>query len=158
RFADGDSSNNDPPESRGLYDRSRSRYYHGGAFEGIIQHLTYLKDLGVTAIWLTPWYVHVNHFNERAHDPDRPCGPKCKMTAYHGYGAVDFYGVEEPFGPLAKLRELVEQAHRTGIKVIQDQVENHTGPYHPWVNDSPTPTWFNGTAQKPLANVWQTWS
>jgi neopullulanase len=158
RFSDGDRSNNDPPESRGLYDRSKPRYYHGGDFEGLIQHLSYLKELGVTAIWLTPWYDNVNHLNEREQYPDQPNGPKRKITDYHGYGAVDFYGVEEHFGTLSKLRELVDRAHQLGIKVIQDQVANHTGPYHPWVNDPPTPTWFNGTAQKHLANVWQTWS
>ena len=158
RFSDGDPSNNDPPESKGLYDRSKPRYYHGGDFEGIIEHLTYLKDLGVTAIWLTPWYDNVNHLNEREQYPDQPNGPRRKITDYHGYGAVDFYGVEEHFGTLAKLRELVDKAHLLGLKVVQDQVANHTGPYHPWVNDPPTPTWFNGTAQKHLANVWQTWS
>ena len=51
-----------------------------------------------------------------------------------------------------------EAAHALGIKVIQDQVANHTGPYHPWVADPPTPTWFNGTAAKHLANTWQTWT
>jgi len=158
RFSDGDSSNNDPPASRGLYNRSKPRYYHGGDFEGIIAHLPYLKELGVTAIWLTPWYDNVNHLNEREQYPDEPNGPKRRITDYHGYGAVDFYGVEEHFGTLAKLRELVDAAHRIGIKVIQDEVANHTGPYHPWVNDPPTPTWFNGTAAKHLANVWQTWS
>ena len=158
RFSDGDPSNNDPPESKGLYDRSKARYYHGGDFEGIIKHLSYLKELGVTAIWLTPWYDNVNHLNEREQYPDQPNGPKRKITDYHGYGAVDFYGVEEHFGTLVKLRELVDKAHSFGIKVIQDQVANHTGPYHPWVSDPPTPTWFNGTAQKHLANVWQTWS
>jgi glycosidase len=158
RFSDGDPSNNDPPESRGLYDRSSTRYYHGGDFEGVIQHLSYLKELGVTAIWLTPWYDNVNHLNEREQYPDQPNGPKRRITDYHGYGAVDFYGVEEHFGTLAKLRELVDKAHQLGIKVIQDEVANHTGPYHPWVNDPPTPTWFNGTAAKHLANVWQTWS
>jgi len=158
RFSDGDSSNNDPPASPGLYDRSRTRYYHGGDFEGVIKHLAYLKDLGVTAIWLTPWYDNVNHLNEREQYPDRAGEPKRQITDYHGYGTVDFYGVEEHFGTLEKLRELVDQAHRLGIKVIQDQVANHTGPYHPWVNDPPTATWFNGTATKHLANVWQTWS
>lgn len=158
RFSDGDSSNNDPPESRGLYDRSRTRYYHGGDFEGIIQHLSYLKELGVTAIWLTPWYDNFNHLNEREQYSDQPDGPKRRITDYHGYGAVDFYGVEEHFGTLAKLRELVDKTHQLGIKVIQDEVANHTGPYHPWVKDPPTPTWFNGTEAKHLANVWQTWS
>lgn len=158
RFSDGDPSNNDPPQSRGMYDRSRTRYYHGGDFEGIIARLPYLKELGVTAIWLTPWYDNVNHLNEREQYPDRPGEQKRKITDYHGYGSVDFYGVEEHFGTLAKLRELVDAAHRVGIKVIQDQVANHTGPYHPWVKDPPTPTWFNGTEAKHLANVWQTWS
>src|SRR2546423_12267115 len=158
RFSDGDPSNNDPPESAGLYDLSKVRYYHIVDFEGIITHLPYLKDLVVTAIWLTPWYDNVNHLNEREQYPDQPNGPRRKITDYHGYGAVDFYGVEEHFGTLAKLRELVDQAHRFGIKIIQDEVANHTGPYHPWVNDPPIPTWFNGTQANHLANVWQTWS
>ena len=59
---------------------------------------------------------------------------------------------------MAKLRELVESAHRLGMKVIQDQVANHSGPYHPWVTDSPTPTWYNGTVDRHLANTWQTWT
>ena len=54
RFSDGDTSNDDPPQSRGLYDRANKFYYHGGDFQGIINHLPYLKELGVTAIWLTP--------------------------------------------------------------------------------------------------------
>ena len=158
RFSDGDPSNDDPPQSPGMYDRSRTRYYHGGDFEGIISHLPYLKELGVTAIWLTPWYDNVNHLNEREQYPDRPGEQKRKITDYHGYGAVDFYGVEEHFGSLAKLRELVDAAHKLGIKIIQDQVANHTGPYHAWVKDPPTPTWYNGTEANHLANVWQTWS
>ena len=42
--------------------------------------------------------------------------------------------------------------------MIQDQVANHTGPYHPWVSDPPTPTWFNGTEARHVANTWQTWT
>ena len=59
---------------------------------------------------------------------------------------------------MADLVALVEAAHALGIKVIQDQVANHTGPYHPWVADPPTPTWFNGTEAKHVANTWQTWT
>jgi hypothetical protein len=158
RFSDGDPSNNDPAQSPGMYDRSRTRYYHGGDFEGIIAHLPYLKELGVTAIWLTPWYDNVNHLNEREQYPDRPGEQKRKITDYHGYGSVDFYGVEEHFGTLTKLRELVDAAHKFGIKIIQDQVANHTGPYHPWVKDPPTSTWYNGTEANHIAKVWQTWS
>jgi len=157
RFSDGDASNNDPSQSRGLYDRSKTRYYHGGDFQGVINHLPYLKNLGVTAIWLTPWYDNVNHLNEREQYPEASGGPKQPITDYHGYGAVDFYGVEEHFGTLAQLRGLVDDAHRLGIKVIQDQVANHTGPYHPWADDPPTPTWYNGTRESHLANTFQTW-
>ncbi|MDQ3753894.1 MAG: alpha-amylase family glycosyl hydrolase, partial [Acidobacteriota bacterium] len=157
RFQDGDRANNDPPVSRGLYDRTKPRYYHGGDLQGIIDRLPYLKELGVTALWLNPWYDNVNHLNEKETYPEVPNGPKRPITDYHGYGAVDFYAVEEHFGDMAKLRELVDKAHAMGIKIIQDQVANHSGPYHPWVKDMPTPTWYNGTEQNHLANSFQTW-
>ncbi len=157
RFSDGDSQNNDPVISRGMFDRAKPRYYHGGDFAGIIKHLPYLKDLGVTAIWLTPWYDNTNRLNERETYPEVKDGPKRPITDYHGYGAIDFYGVEEHFGTMAELRRLIEEAHRAGIKVIQDEVANHTGPYHPWAQDSPTPTWFNGTEARHLKNTFQTY-
>ena len=152
RFANGDRTNNDPPASRGMYDRAKPRYYHGGDIRGIIEHLPYLKDLGITAIWLTPIYDNANHLNEH----ERYDGQA--IADYHGYGAVDFYAVEEHFGSLDEFRELVDRAHALGIKVIQDQVANHTGPSHPWVKDPPTPTWFHGTASQHLANTWRTWT
>ena len=152
RFSDGDPSNNDPPQSRGLYDRSNKFYYHGGDLQGVINRLDYLKDLGITAIWLTPWYDNYDHPNEIELKEDKP------STGFHGYNPQDFYAVEEHFGSLQKLRELVDRAHSVGIKIIQDQVMNHTGPYHPWVNDPPTPTWFNGTKQSHLNNAFQTWT
>jgi neopullulanase len=152
RFANGDVSNDDPPASRGLLDRAKGRYYHGGDLRGVIERLPYLKDLGVTAIWLNPWYDNVNHKNERETYDGQA------ITDYHGYGAVDFYAVEEHFGDLVTLREMVDRAHALGIKVIQDQVANHSGPYHPWVEDAPTPTWYYGTREKHLANTWQTWT
>ena len=152
RFANGDPGNDDPAVSKGLLDRTKGRYYHGGDLRGVIDRLPYLKDLGVTAIWLNPWYDNVNHLNERETYDGQA------ITDYHGYGAVDFYAVEERLGDLATLRELVDRAHALGIKVIQDQVANHSGPYHPWVTDSPTPTWYYGTQAKHLANTWQTWT
>jgi hypothetical protein len=151
RFADGDPSNNDPPQSRGLYDRQNKFYYHGGDLQGVIDHLPYLKELGITAIWLTPWYDNYDRLNEIELKEDKP------STGFHGYNPHDFYAVEEHFGTHAKLRELVDAAHRSGIKIIQDQVMNHTGPYHPWVDDPPAPTWFNGTKSNHLKNVFQTW-
>ena len=151
RFSDGDPANNDPPQSRGIYDRKNKFYYHGGDLQGVIDRLPYLKDLGVTAVWLTPWYDNYDHPNQIELKEGKP------STGFHGYNPQDFYAVEEHFGTLAKLRELVEAAHRSGIKIIQDEVVNHTGPYHPWVDDPPTPTWFNGTKENHLKNVFQTW-
>src|SRR5690348_12452163 len=55
RFADGDPSNNMPPGATpGTYDRNAPRTYHGGDLKGITEHLSYLRDLGVTTLWLTP--------------------------------------------------------------------------------------------------------
>jgi glycosidase len=152
RFANGDASNDDPAISKGLFDRGKARYYHGGDLQGVIDHLPYLKDLGVTAIWLNPVYDNANRLNEKEKYDGQA------ITDYHGYGAVDFYAVDEHLGDLAKLKELVETAHRSGIKIILDMVANHTGPYHPWVEDSPTPTWFHGTLAKHLNETWQTWT
>ena len=152
RFANGDPSNDDPAISHGLFDRTRSRYYHGGDLQGIIDHLPYLKNLGVTAIWFTPVYDNTNTLNRQQAVNGEA------IADYHGYGATDYYSVEEHFGTLELLRKLVDEAHKQGIKVIQDQVANHTGPGHPWVTDSPKPTWFHGTAAQHLNETWQIWS
>ncbi|MFZ0062333.1 MAG: alpha-amylase family glycosyl hydrolase [Pyrinomonadaceae bacterium] len=151
RFSDGDITNNDPPQSRGIYDRKNKFYYHGGDLQGVIDRLPYLKDLGVTAVWLTPWYDNYDKPNEIELKEGKP------STGFHGYNPQDFYAVDEHFGTLPNLRELVDAAHRLGIKIIQDAVANHTGPYHSWVDDPPTPTWFNGTKEHHRKNVFQTW-
>src|SRR6185369_2441136 len=87
RLADGDPGNNAPrdapPEAN---DRENPRAFHGGDLRGVINHLPYLKELGVTAIWLTPWYDNWNGVN-------RCDKPWCPGTYYHGYHAIDYYGV-----------------------------------------------------------------
>jgi glycosidase len=152
RFANGDSSNDDPPGGPGMLDRTKGRYYHGGDLAGVRQRLPYLKSLGVTTIWLNPVYDNVNHLNRKETYDGQA------ITDYHGYGAVDFYAVDEHLGSVADLRRLADDAHALGIKLVLDMVANHTGPYHPWVADPPTPTWFHGTAERHLANTWQTWT
>ncbi|MGH9928719.1 MAG: alpha-amylase family glycosyl hydrolase [Pyrinomonadaceae bacterium] len=139
RFADGDQSNNAPANApAAANDRKNPRAYHGGDLRGVISHLPYLKDLGVTALWLTPWYDNWNGVNN--------CDmPWCPSTYYHGYHAIDYYGVEDRFGDMDTLRELVEKAHALGLKIIQDQVANHVGSRHPWVTDPPLDNWFHGT-------------
>ncbi|HEX2714937.1 MAG TPA: alpha-amylase family glycosyl hydrolase [Candidatus Acidoferrales bacterium] len=135
RFADGDPTNNEPAQSPGTYDRSLPRAYHGGDLRGIREHLPYLRNLGVTALWLTPVYDNDN----------------TSPQDYHGYGAVDFYAVDEHLGTLSDLVDLVAAAHRHGIRVFLDTVLNHTGPWHPWVKAPPQPDWFHGTADQHVA-------
>ena len=153
RFADGDVSNNDPAKSKGLYDRTKGRHYHGGDLQGVIDKLPYLKSLGVTAIWTTPVYDNNDKFDTKEVYSGVP-----ETTGYHGYGATDMYAVDEHLGDMKKLRELVEKSHALGMKVIQDQVANHTGPYHVWANDPQTPTWWNGTLENHPNNNWQKWT
>ena len=126
RFADGDLSNNFP--ASGTYNRSNPRAYHGGDLRGIQEHLPYLKDLGVTTLWLTPIYRNDDHTGRD----------------YHGYGAIDLYAVEKHFGTLDEYRSLVKAAHEQGIKVILDIVPNHIGPRNPWAGDPPTVHWLHG--------------
>ena len=152
RFANGDSGNDNPAASPGLLDRAKGRYYHGGDLAGVRSKLPYLKELGITAIWMNPIYDNNNALNRREVYDGQP------ITDYHGYGAVDFYAVDEHFGDMAQLRRLVDDAHALGIKIIFDMVANHTGPYHPWVTNPPSTTWYNGTAEQHLANTWQTWT
>ena len=149
RFSNGDTTNDVPRDSPpAANDRNNPRAYHGGDLRGVINHLSYLKELGATALWLTPWYDNWNGINQC----DKPW---CPNTYYHGYHAIDYYGVEDHFGNLATLRELIEKAHALGLKVIQDQVANHVGSHHPWVTDSPLDDWFHGTLADHQLNKFQ---
>lgn len=130
RFADGDQTNNKD------VDRKNSRAWHGGDFKGITKNIPYLKELGVTAIWLTPWYDNPDEANKC----DKPW---CPNTNYHGYHAIDYYGVENHFGSMADLLEMIRECHKNGIKVIQDQVANHVGVQHPWAKKPPLENWFS---------------
>ena len=132
RFANGDPTNDEPAEAPGSHDRLKPRAYHGGDLRGIQKHLPYLKDLGVTALWLTPIVK-----NGATQD-------------YHGYGAVDLYGVDPHFGALKDYQDLVAAAHQLGMKIFFDAVPNHVGPKHPWVSNPPLPDWFHGTLRHHL--------
>ncbi len=134
RFADGDPTNDEPAEFPGSHDRTKARAYHGGDLRGIKAHLPYLKDLGVTTLWLTPIVKNG------------------AAAAYHGYSAVDLYAVDPHLGTVRDYQELVESAHRQHMKVFFDVVPNHVGPLHPWVKDPPMPDWFHGTTEQHLTS------
>ena len=116
RFRNGDKSND------GNVNPQDPRTWHGGDLQGVIDALDYIKSLGFTAIWITP---HVRNVGRD----------------YHGYGAVDFFDTDPHFGTVSKARELVEQAHARGIRVLFDVVVNHTDPSHPLVSEKPD--WFH---------------
>ena len=126
RFADGDLSN-DPQTS----ERDLPRGWHGGDCNGVQQHLSYIQQLGVTAVWLTPVYD-----NSDEHE------------AYHGYSATDMYGTDPHFGSLNDLQSLARDIHSRDMKLVLDTVPNHVGANHPWALDPPTPDWLHGTRDR----------
>ena len=152
RFADGDSSINEVDGGDRMLDRKSMDAYHGGDFQGIRKRLPYLKQLGVTAIWLTPIYRPDPHW--LVFPSGGPPGPggrpgMRRMAEYHGYAPVDFFDANPRFGTLDDYRQLVVETHRLGLKIIQDQIVGYTGPRHRWVNSPPSGGWFNGPMDRP---------
>lgn len=123
RFADGDLKNDPHPSQLAL-----PRGWHGGDFQGIEDHLHYLKQLGVTTIWITPAY-------------DNEGSPQ----SYHGYSATNMYKPDPHFGTVEDYKNLVAAIHAHGMKFVLDTVPNHVGAGNPWAKDPPTPDWFHGT-------------
>jgi neopullulanase len=144
RFANGNPANDEPPGSDRLLDRGDTHAYHGGDFDGVRRKLPELVDLGVTAIWLTPVYRAAPTWFA-----GNIGGTPRKMADFHGYCSVDFYDINPRFGSLSDYRVLVDEAHRLGLKVIQDHVLGHTGSKHRWVVHPPTTNWFHGPVDRP---------
>jgi glycosidase len=124
RFFDGSTANNNPSQSSGLYDSTKTnwREYWGGDLAGIQQKMSYLAGLGVTAIWISPPVDNLN-----TNIPDGSGNP---TASYHGYQGRDFKRIEEHFGNTSNtwtdFDNLVTAAHANGIKVIVDFAPNHT--------------------------------
>ena len=132
RFAQGANHN---PQVKGMRpyveDRTKPSLRHGGDLNGIREHLDYFKDLGVTALWLTPVLENDS--------PDSPNG----FSTYHGYATTDYYRVDPRFGTNEDYRRLCDEAHQKGLKVVMDMIFNHSGFEHPWTKDMPTKDWLN---------------
>jgi glycosidase len=124
RFFDGSTANNNPSQSSGLYDSTRTnwRLYWGGDLDGIQQKMSYLAGLGVTAIWISPPVDNLN-----TNIPDGQGNP---TASYHGYQARDFKRIEEHFGDSSNtwtaFDNLVAAAHQNGIRIIIDFAPNHS--------------------------------
>jgi neopullulanase len=127
RFANGDDSND---RIAGMKDQSlnRAEMYdrHGGDLQGIINHLDYFKQLGVTTLWLLP--VLENDMLKRTE---------------HGYAITNHYRVDPRFGGNAKYKELSDALHKNGMKLIMDAVYNHIGLQHFLEQDPPDSTWMH---------------
>lgn len=127
RFSNGDPSNDRIP---GMRDQSLNRdsifLRHGGDLQGVINHIDYLKELGITALWMTP--VLKNDM------PDR---------TEHGYAFTDHYAVEPRLGGDTAYKRLSDELHKHGMKLVQDAVYNHVGLYHFLVQDPPSPDWLH---------------
>ncbi|WP_457610876.1 glycoside hydrolase family 13 protein [Lutibacter sp.] len=126
RFSNGDTSNDSTEDTLEKANRSNQDGRHGGDIKGIINHLDYIQNLGVTTLWLNPFLEN-----------DQP------KYSYHGYGISDFYKTDSRFGNNSDFKNLVDLSHQRGMKVIMDQVFNHCGSGHWWMNDLPSRNWLN---------------
>ena len=99
---------------------------HGGDFKGISEHLDYISDLGVTAIWLNPTQEN-----------------DMKDGSYHGYAITDYYQIDRRFGTNEEFCNLVNEAHGKGLKVVMDMIFNHCGSENYLFKDRPQDDWFN---------------
>jgi len=115
RFSDGDPSNNGTFNHE--YRPGDLKYTQGGDWQGIINKIPYIKNLGVTAIWISP--PQKNELLSR----------DGTESGYHGYFTNDYNSADPHFGTKEKLKELVDTAHANGLKVILDAVPNHTADY-----------------------------
>ncbi len=127
RFSNGDETND---KIAGLRDQTLNRdsiyHRHGGDLQGVINHLDYLQNMGVTALWTTP--VIENDMPNRTE---------------HGYAFTNHYNIEPRFGGHAAYKKLSDELHKRGMKLVQDAVYNHVGSKHITVLDPPFKDWLH---------------
>ncbi len=126
RFANGDTTNDNVKGMLEKADRKNPDGRHGGDIKGIEQHLDYIAGLGATAVWINPLMEN-----------------NMPAYSYHGYAMTDFYKVDPRFGSNNDYKKMVREAHKKGLKIIQDMVFNHCGTNYFWKDDLPTPDWYN---------------
>ncbi len=117
RFFNGDKNNDDPHGNN--YDKKNPYTYHGGDLKGLTDKISYLKELGINTIWITP-IVENTDFNQMFSQG---------KTQYscHGYWAKDFEKLDPHLGTMDDLKTLIDTAHDSGIKIMVDVVLNHAG-------------------------------
>jgi len=132
RFCDGNPNNNKIDDSLDQFTADDLDGRKGGDIEGIISKLDYLKELGVTSVWITPMLENN------------------MWMSYHGYAATNLYMIDPRFGTNELYQSCVDEAHKRGLKVIMDHVINHIGINHEWIKNLPFDDWINGTVENHL--------
>jgi glycosidase len=126
RFANGDTNNDSDKSVIERPNRNLAGGRHGGDIKGIIQHLDYLKELGVTTVWPTPL-----------------CEDNDSTRSYHGYAQSDVYKIDPRFGTNEEYVKLSDELHKRDMKLIMDYVTNHWGSEHWMMKDLPTKEWMH---------------
>ena len=127
RFANGDAANDVVMGTKeATVNRKAEGSRHGGDIRGLINSLDYISEMGYTAIWPT-----VVLENDMA------------AYSYHGYAITNHYKIDPRFGTLDEYKELAAKARQKGIKLIFDEVLNHTGTNYWWMKDLPFKNWLN---------------
>lgn len=128
RFADGDTTNNQPSglRNQAKVNRENLNMRHGGDLAGILRHIDYIDSLGVTAVWFNPVLEN-----------------DVRGGSYHGYSTTDYYKIDPRFGTNEEYAALIDSLHSRGIKTVMDMIFNHSGYSHPWVENPPASDWFN---------------
>jgi len=113
RFNDGDATNNN--QGVGEYDPRRNSHYSGGDLLGLVNKISYINNLGATAVWITPpvanqWW-----------------SPTAQYSGYHGYWAENLMTVDKHYGSLSDMQNLSRRLHGQGMYLVQDIVVNHMG-------------------------------
>lgn len=144
RFADGDTSNNTPdgfdptlfddPDGDGRGNGDDLKLYQGGDWQGIIDKIPYLKNMGVTAVWISAPYAN----RDTATLDFQPSGGADRWTSFHGYHVRNYFATNPHFGNMQDFAELRDALHANGIKLIIDFVSNHTSRWrNPTLNFAP---------------------
>mgnify|MGYP000197093550 CR=1 FL=1 len=126
RFANGNSNNDSSKEVAERGNRKLDTGRHGGDIAGVIEHLDYLEELGVTALWSTPL-----------------CEDNDAKTSYHGYAQSDVYRIDPRYGTNEEYLALSTALKKRNMKLIMDYVTNHWGAEHWMYKDLPAYDWVH---------------
>jgi len=126
RFANGNPNNDSQDDMTEKADRNFDGGRHGGDIQGIIAHIDYLNDLGVTTVWSTPLLED----NEPTY-------------SYHTYAQSNYYRIDPRYGTNEDYKDLAKKLHQNNMKLIMDYVTNHWGSQHWMLQDLPTKDWVH---------------